>query len=69
MVNYKFFFNMNTEKEKLEIINWVLNLEDINTLMQVMELKNKNNKSIKKRKFGGGKGIFTYISDDFNEPF
>ena len=30
--------------------------------------KKKPQNSKSKRKFGSGKGIFTFVSDDFNEP-
>lgn len=72
----------NIEHEKLEIINWVISINDENLLKKISSLKAENNiakfpekrktpktdKNDDIRKFGFGKGTFTYISDDFDAP-
>jgi hypothetical protein len=60
---------MNIEAEKLDLISWISILKDIEILNQMINIKRTTvqPKNIK-RKFGCGKGIITYISEDFNEP-
>lgn len=63
---------MSTELLKLELINWISHVKDKSILEGMLKLKNstklKNNNNPSKRNFSDGKHIFTYISDDFNEP-
>ena len=62
---------MNVDAQKLELIEWILKLRDAWTIKEIMKIKEitparkaKNNS----RKFGGGKHIFTYVAEDFDEP-
>jgi len=60
---------MNTEIQKLEIIEWILQLQDSHLFKELVKLK--STKTLTKtatRKFGCGKGIFSFVADDFNEP-
>jgi hypothetical protein len=60
---------MNTETQKLELIQWLAQLQDAIVLQKLMEIKQSEQKiATQKRQRGTGKGIFTYIADDFNEP-
>lgn len=65
------FKKENLEHQKLDIINWVININDENVLKKIYSLKKQsdlNNEDKPVRQFGFGKGTFTYISDDFDEP-
>lgn len=60
---------MNIKSLKLELIQWILSSEDIQLLHEIQNIKEKsveNTSAIQPRKFGCGKGIFTYIADDFD---
>lgn len=60
---------MSVEAQKLEVIEWILKVKDASTIKKLMKIKNRA--SVSKpgvRKFGGGKGIFTYVAEDFDEP-
>lgn len=63
---------MNIETEKAELLNWINNLKDPNLIDELIKLKEKkqhtSSKIAKSRQFGCGKGIFTYVSRDFNNP-
>lgn len=60
---------MTVETQKLELIDWILNLKDNSLLAEIARLKNaKIRTKTSRRKFGCGKGIFTYVSEDFDEP-
>ena len=60
---------MNINAEKISLIRWISMLDDPIVIRQIKHYKNKNNNGKEfKRKFGCGKGLFTYISDDFDEP-
>ncbi len=60
---------MNVEAKKLELIDWILNLKDNAALSEIARMKNSISKSKPTaRKFGCGKNIFTYVSDDFDAP-
>ena len=63
---------MNIEAEKSELINWISKLKDHKLIQEILLLKKKTETTekteLKPREFGGGKHIFTYIADDFNEP-
>ncbi len=60
---------MNIQSLKLELIQWILSSQDIQLLNEIQNIKEKsgaNNSAIQPRKFGCGKGIFTYIADYFD---
>jgi hypothetical protein len=60
---------MNIDTFKLELIQWILLLQDIQLLNEIHNIKGKsleNTTAIQPRKFGCGKGIFTYMADDFD---
>jgi hypothetical protein len=60
---------MNIEALKLELIQWILLLQDIqllNAIQTIKENSGENLTAIQPRKFGYGKGIFTYVADDFD---
>lgn len=60
---------MNVEAEKLELIEWILNLRNISAIKEIKKVKRAAAKpKTGTRKFGGGKHIFTYVADDFDEP-
>ena len=61
---------MNIQSLKLELIQWILLLQDLQILNEIQNIKEKsveNTAAIQPRKFGCGKGIFTYVADDFDE--
>jgi hypothetical protein len=60
---------MNNESIKLELIQWILLLKDIEILNKIQKIKNNPYEkavTVKPRQFGCGQGIFTYIADDFD---
>ena len=60
---------MNIQSLKLELIQWILSSEDIQLLNEIQNIKEKsveNTSPIQPCKFGCGKGIFTYVADDFD---
>ncbi len=60
---------MNNESIKLELIQWILLLKDIEILNKIQKIKNNPSEkavTVKPRQFGCGQGIFTYIADDFD---
>ena len=60
---------MNVEIQKLELIEWILKLQDPSAIKELLKVKKVNpDKKISTRKFGGGKYIFTYVAEDFDEP-
>lgn len=59
----------NIEDFKLELIRWILLLQDIQILNKIQNIKENssvNSTAIQPRKFGCGKGIFTYVTDNFD---
>ncbi len=61
---------MSIQVLKLELIQWILLLKDTQLLNEIQKLKEKSPEKIavlKPRQFGCGKGIFTYVADDFDE--
>jgi len=61
---------MNNESLKLELIQEILLLKDIQILNKIPKnQKSSPEKSVvlQPRKFGCGQGTFTYIADDFDE--
>ena len=60
---------MSVDALKLEIIDWVLKVNDITVLEEILAYKKSmSSQQAAARTFGGGKHIFTNISDDFDEP-
>ncbi len=60
---------MSVETQKLELIEWILKLKDTSAIREIMKVKKSTTKrKTGVRKFGGGKHIFTYVSEDFDEP-
>ncbi len=60
---------MNIQSLKLELIQWILLLQDIQLLNEIQNIKEnsaENAAITQPRKFGCGKGIFTYVADDFD---
>jgi hypothetical protein len=60
---------MNIEALKLELTQWILLLQDIqllNKIQTIRENSGEHSTAIQPRKFGCGKGIFTYVADDFD---
>ncbi|MEG4326774.1 hypothetical protein [Microcoleus sp. herbarium5] len=61
---------MSVQVIKLELIQWILLLKDIQVLNEIQKLKKKSPEKIavlKPRQFGCSQGIFTYVADDFDE--
>jgi hypothetical protein len=61
---------MSIQVLKLELIQWILLLKDIQVLNEIQKLKEKSPEKtavLKPRQFGCGQGIFTYVADDFDE--
>ena len=61
---------MNIESLKLELIQWILLFKDIQLLNDIQKLKEntvEKTVAVQPRQFGCGKGIFTYVADDFDE--
>jgi hypothetical protein len=61
---------MSIQVFKLELIQWILLLKDIQLLNEIQKLKENSPEqttALKYRQFGCGKGVFTYVADDFDE--
>jgi len=59
---------MNIETQKSELIKWIKSLQDSNLIEEISKLRNKNyDKKAQKRKYGCGKGIFSFVSEDFDQ--
>lgn len=59
---------MNIEALKLELIQWIVLLQEPQLLNEIQNIKEKSwekSTAIQPRKFGCGKGTFTYVADDF----
>ncbi len=55
---------------KLELIEWILSVQDMTILTDLQKMKNhtsENTVAVQPRQFGCGKGIFTYVAEDFDE--
>ena len=60
---------MKIESLKLELIQWILLLQDVQLLNEIQTIKENSGKNIipnKPRQFGCGKDIFSYVADDFD---
>ena len=62
--------SMNIETQKLELIDWILKLKDSSAINKIKKMKDTTQEKKRKgiRKFGCGKNIFTYISEDGSFP-
>ena len=61
---------MSIQVLKLELMQWILLLKDIQLLNKIQKLKEKSPEKtavLKPRQFGCGQGIFTYVADDFDQ--
>ena len=57
------------ETEKLELIHWITELNDIHLIEKIIKLKKEaSQQETKKRVFGSGKQLIGTIAEDFNEP-
>lgn len=61
---------MNATAQKLELIQWISNLDDNRLLKEVVAFRKRNQSKTQepKRFFGCGKGVFGEITEDFNDP-
>ena len=60
---------MNIQSLKLELIQWILLLQDDQLLNEIQKIKENSVDNVatpQPRKFGCDKGIFTYVADDFD---
>lgn len=60
---------MNNESLKLELIQWILLMKDIQVLNNIKSMKKFHSEktvTVQPRQFGYGQGIFTYMADDFD---
>jgi len=60
---------MNIQSLKLELIQWILLLQDMQLLSEIQNIREKSiqdTATVQPRQFGCGKGIFTYVADDFD---
>jgi len=65
------FFVMNIDALKVELIDWIVQLRDLEKINQVLTMKKKlkeHEDEPKYRKFGSGKNLIEYIADDFDAP-
>ena len=58
--------------KKKELIDWINQLDDEQTINRLLKLKKEAAKTKKKEAgskiFGSGKHLIKYVADDFNEP-
>lgn len=62
---------MKLEAIKLELINWIADLNDKHVISVLLALKRKkpsHQKNRNERKFGSGKQLIGHVSDSFNDP-
>jgi len=60
---------MDIENEKSELVKWISHLKDHKIIQELLRFKNRiEKKPVVKREFGGGKYIFGFVAEDFNEP-
>ncbi|WP_460960388.1 hypothetical protein [Spirosoma litoris] len=61
---------MDTQSQKLELIQWIAGLNDLRVLSQVSAIRQHDagKSKLTKRHFGGGKHIIIHVDDNFNEP-
>ena len=61
---------MSTDTIKVDLIDWIVKLNDPNLINKILSLKKElsSENKIQPEIFGSGKYLIEYISDDFNEP-
>ena len=61
---------MTFTSQKLELIQWISNLDNARLLKEIAEIRNRttSQNTEPKRFFGCGKDIIGEIAEDFNEP-
>ncbi len=62
---------MKNEIAKLELINWIIQLEDQQSIAKLLALKEKSEVNLKcsaPKLLGSGKHLVEFISDDFISP-
>ncbi len=61
---------MNIESTKVELIDWIIKINDQYSLKRILSLKEKLSLGEEKKVeiFGSGKHLIEQIADDFNEP-
>ncbi len=62
---------MNIDSIKVELINWIAQLNDHETIHSLLSLKKKTKPAkiaSDSKIFGSGKHLVEFISDDFNAP-
>ena len=62
---------MNINTVKVELIDWIAQLKDEQTLQSLQSLKKQWNSQKAKspsKIYGSGKHLIDYVAEDFNEP-
>lgn len=62
---------MNIDSIKIELIDWIAQLNDQHSIQKLLSVKNQLSPSKNKSEskvFGSGKHLIEYVADDFNEP-
>ncbi len=62
---------MNIDTIKIELIDWITQLDDKYSINKLLTLKRKLSKKKNKsglKIYGSGKHLVEYIAEDFNEP-
>lgn len=62
---------MNIETKKIELIDWIAQLNDQLIIQKIMMLKKNlipKEKGLNKRIYGSGKHLVEFVADDFNDP-
>ncbi|MCF8236377.1 MAG: hypothetical protein K9G67_11305 [Bacteroidales bacterium] len=62
---------MNIDTIKVELIDWITQIKDRQSISKLLSLKKELSNKKKKEDillFGSGKHLIEYVSDDFNEP-
>jgi hypothetical protein len=61
---------MNIDTIKVELIDWIAQLNDQHSINKILTLKKKLSTSRKSdsKIFGSGKHLVEHIADDFNDP-
>lgn len=62
---------MNIDTVKLELIEWITQLSDQQSIKKLLMVKNKlsrSNGQSASKIYGSGKHLIDYVAEDFNEP-
>jgi hypothetical protein len=62
---------MNIDTIKVELIDWIAQINDQQTINKLLSLKNKLSTQKSKphsKIYGSGKHLIDYVAEDFNEP-